>query len=228
MPQCPSIKAGLRRLPPSPSHRGCTVFFDFDQLPEAKRYKLLTATVTPRPIAWVVSCASDGTLNAAPFSFFNAVCADPPTICLGIGTHAGGRDKDTLANLRANGEFVANLVCEADAQAMNVTAATFQAGIDELQRAGVSTTASSRVAPPRITSSPVSLECRVREIMALSPTNHLVIASVVGVHVNDDAVLDADRCWVDTARLQLIGRMDSPGGYVRTRDRFTMRVPEAD
>lgn len=210
------------------SHWGYTVFFDFEQLPEAKRYKLLTATVTPRPIAWVVTRSNDGDLNAAPFSFFNVMCADPPTVCMGIGTHAGGRDKDTFANLRANGEFVANLVCEADAEAMNITAASFGAGIDELRRAGVSTTGSTHVAPPRIASSPVSLECRVRELMSLSPTNHLVIASVLGVHVNDDAVMDADRCWVDTARLQLIGRMESPGGYVRTRDRFSMRVPDAN
>ncbi len=203
------------------------MFFDFEALQGRNRYKLLTATITPRPIAWVVSMNGGGALNAAPFSFFNVVCADPATVCLGIGSHADGREKDTLSNIRANGEFMINLVSEADAEAMNVTAAPFAAGVDELAAAGVATAPAGRIKPPRIASSPVSLECRAVEIIDLSEKNHLVIASILGMHVADHAVKNPERYWIDTASLQLVGRMESPGWYVRTRDRFMMKTPEA-
>lgn len=203
------------------------MFFDFEALQARNRYKLLTATITPRPIAWIVSLNDEGAPNAAPFSFFNVVCADPATICLGIGSHADGREKDTLTNIRANGEFVVNLVSEADAEAMNITAAPFAPGTNELLEAGVSTAPASRIKPPRIASSPVSLECKAVEVVDLSEKNHLVIASILGMHVADHAIKNPERYWIDTAKLELVGRMESPGWYVRTRDRFMMKVPEA-
>jgi flavin reductase (DIM6/NTAB) family NADH-FMN oxidoreductase RutF len=202
------------------------VFFDFEVLAARNRYKLLTATVTPRPIAWIVSQNQDGALNAAPFSFFNVVCADPATVCIGIGSHVGGRDKDTLSNIRASGEFVINLVTEADAEAMNTTAAVFPTGVDELSEAGIHSAPSNSVAPPRIASSPVSLECRMVEVVDLSEHNHLVIARILGMHVVDHAIKNPERYWIDTAKLKLVGRMESPGWYTRTSDRFMMNVPD--
>src|SRR6266571_331806 len=96
--------------------------FDMRSLPLVSRYKILNSTVTPRPIAWITSMAVDGTLNAAPFSFFNAMGDDPPMIALGLLKHPiTGALKDTASNILATGEFVVNLVTEADAQKMNLT-----------------------------------------------------------------------------------------------------------
>src|SRR5690606_41402744 len=125
------------------------------------------------------------------------VCADPPTVCIGIGSHVGGRDKDTLSNIRANGEFVINLVTEADAEAMNTTAAVFPTGVDELEQAGIIPAASNRVAPPRIASSPVSMECRLVEVVDLSAQNHLVLARILGMPGADEAVMNPERCCSD-------------------------------
>lgn len=197
------------------------MLFDIDALDAPRSYKLLTATVVPRPIAWVVSADAAGTVNAAPFSFFNCFGGHPPLVALGIGRRRGG-PKDTLANIEARGEFVVNLVPAALAEAMNLTATDFPPEFDELAVAGLATLPCRKVAVPRIAESPVALECRLQQRIDIDAASQLVLARVVAVHVRDDAVLDAGRCHIDTARLDLVGRMRSPGGYVRTSDRFEM------
>jgi len=197
------------------------MFFDILQLDSPRSYKLLTATVVPRPIAWVVSADAAGTLNAAPFSFFNCFGGHPPLVALGIGRRRGA-PKDTLANIEAQSEFVVNLVPAALAEAMNVTATDFPPDHDEIALAGLTTLPSAKVSVPRIAESPVALECRLQQRIDIDAVSHLVLARVVAVHVRDDAVLDEARCHIDTARLDLVGRMRSPGGYVRTGDRFEM------
>jgi flavin reductase (DIM6/NTAB) family NADH-FMN oxidoreductase RutF len=198
------------------------MYFDISALDDRHSYKLLTATVVPRPIAWVVSADAQGRVNAAPFSFFNCFGGHPPVVCVGVGGRKGG-PKDTLANIEARREFVVNLVPEALAAQMNATATDFPAGHDELAIAGLATAPSQRVSVPRIAASPVALECRLKQVMAIDRHANIVVAEVVAVHVADAAVLDAGRCHIDTAKLQLIGRMQSPGGYTRTRDAFSMR-----
>jgi hypothetical protein len=128
--------------------------FDFRALPKAGRYKILGSCVTPRPIAWVTTLSADGVLNAAPFSFFNVLGDDPPTVALGLLAHAEGRLKDTAANIRATGEFVINLVDEAHGEAMNLTCIDAPSDVDEAQLAGLEIAPSARVAPPRILTAP--------------------------------------------------------------------------
>lgn len=197
------------------------MYFDIEQLDGRRSYKLLTATIVPRPIAWVVTVDADGVTNAAPFSFFNFFSGTPPVICIGIGRRNGGA-KDTLANIRSCGQFVVNMVSAEMVEAMNVTAVDFPAGHDELQHAGLASTVSTRVKPPRISASPVALECTFRDALEVDTTGHIVIGHVTGVHVRDEAVVDAAKCYIDTAKLDLVGRMESPGWYTHTRDRFKL------
>lgn len=192
-----------------------SMLFDFATLPAPDRYKLLTSTVVPRPIAWVVSLSSQGRLNAAPYSFFNVFSDDPPLVCIGIGGVAPGQPKDTAANIRGTGEFVVNLVPAALMQAMHVTAIDFDPSVDELAEAGLTTLPSSKVTPPRIAESPVALECVTEQVVALGQARSLVMGRVVAMHVRDDAVLDRARCHIDTPGLDLVGRVHGGGGYVR-------------
>lgn len=198
------------------------MYFDMDDLDYKRSYKLLTSSVAPRPIAWVTTCNAQGRPNAAPYSLFNYFNGHPPVVCVGMGLR-DGEPKDSLANIRANGEFVVNLVSAELAQAMNTTAVPFAPDVNELEKAGLQAIASSKVAPPRIARSPVSLECRVRDILPVDTTAVIVLAHVVGLHVRDDAVRDRERCHLDTARLDLVGRMESPGAYALTRERFVMK-----
>jgi flavin reductase (DIM6/NTAB) family NADH-FMN oxidoreductase RutF len=204
------------------------MLFDFADLPGTESYKLMTAVVVPRPIAWVVTQNAEGRLNAAPFSFFNVVCGDPPVVVIGVGQREG-KSKDTSANIRANKEFVVNLVSAAAAEQMNVTAIDFGPEVDELKQAGLTTLPSARVRPPRIAESPVSLECVLLQEVPLGHEQSVMLGRVLAMHVRDEAVTNAERHYIDTRKLDLIGRMHGRGGYCRTTDQFEMaRIPVKD
>ena len=194
------------------------MLFDFAELPAADRYKLVVSTVVPRPVAWVVSQDADGVLNAAPYSFFNALTDDPVVIAIGCGPRPDGAKKDTLANVRDTGQFVVNLVSQATLDAMVVTAIDFPSEVDELHQAGLSTLPSAKVKPPRIAESPVALEC---ETFQLIPVGHhtIILGKVLAMHIADEAMLDVERKYVDTPKLDLVGRMHGRGWYARTTDR---------
>lgn len=208
------------------------MLFDFASLSPQNRYKLLISTIVPRPIAWLVTQDAEGACNAAPFSFFNAFAGDPPLVGIGIGGRrpedAPGSWKDSGANIRATGEFVVNLVPYELREAMNVTAVEFPRGVDELAEAGLATLPSGKVRPPRIAASPVAMECVLHQIVEVATDRAIVLGRVVAMHVRDDAVLDPERCHIDTPRLDLIGRMHGGGWYARARDLFELpRLPLA-
>lgn len=196
------------------------MLFDFDTITAQDRYKLLTATVVPRPIAWVVSHDENGVLNAAPFSFFNVFSADPPVMVIGIGGRKPGDAKDTGANIRVTGEFVINLVNYDLAQAMNITAIDFPPEIDEIAAAGLTTVPSTRIKVPRIAESPVAFECERFQTIEIANDRALVMARILAIHVADAYVMNPARCYIDTPGLDLIGRMHGGGGYSTTRDMF--------
>jgi flavin reductase (DIM6/NTAB) family NADH-FMN oxidoreductase RutF len=204
------------------------MLFDFKELPGKECYKLLVSTVTPRPIAWVVSQDSKGVLNAGAFSFFNAFSGEPPVVGIGISSYKPGRPKDTRVNIRETGQFVVNLVSEQTAERMNITAIEFDFEVDELEQAGLTPVPSVRVKPPRIAESPVAMECELIQIVDLGETG-IVLGRVLAMHIHDEFVLDAAAHYIDTPKLKLIGRMHGRGWYARTSDLFEMpRIPVAD
>ena len=198
------------------------MLFEMDKLSEQDTYKLLVSTVVPRPIAWVVTLDPEGTINAAPFSFFNAVSGNPPIVTFGIGGRGAGDAKDTGNNIRRTGQFVVNLVNNATAEAMNITAIDFPHTVDELQEAGLTLTPSTKIKPPRITESPVAFECERLVTIDVADDRTIVLGRVLAIHIADDCVLDPEKCYVDTPKLDLIGRMHGRVWYARTTDRFEM------
>jgi flavin reductase (DIM6/NTAB) family NADH-FMN oxidoreductase RutF len=201
--------------------------FDFNAMKAEERYKLLLATVLPRPIAWITTKDSMGAVNAAPFSFFNVFGSDPATVGVGIGSKGPGQPKDTRANIRANEQFVVNLVPYSLAQQMRITSIAFPKGVEEPKEAQLKLVPSERVAVPRIAEAPVSMECTFMQEVALGGFS-LVLGRILMVHVQDSAVIDAERQYIDANKLDLIGRMEG-GWYTRTQDRFEMpNIPLAD
>jgi len=202
------------------------MLFDFAEISTRDRYKLLVSTITPRPIAWVVSQDSAGHLNAAPFSFFNAFAGNPPVVGIGMGSHEPGRPKDSRANICETRQFVVNLVSEEVAEAMNITAIEFPRGVDELKEAGLTTLPSVHIKPPHIAESPVAMECELIQIVDLGAESGLVLGRVLAMHIRDESVLNAAKHHIDTPSLKLIGRMHGTGWYARTSDLFEMpRIP---
>lgn len=195
--------------------------FDCAELAPRDCYKLLVSTVVPRPIAFVTTLGVDRKVNAAPYSFFNAMDYDPPTIVISLEARSDGRLKDTAANIRETGEFVVNIVDEPLAQAMNLCAIDFEPEISEPKIAGLELIPSRDVAPPRVAASPVSMECRKLMAIELKHGRQIVLGEILHFHIRDDIVLDRERCHIDFDRLGAIGRLNA-SNYSRTHDRFAM------
>ena len=188
-----------------------------------RAYSLLASLVTPRPIALVTTLSPDGRVNAAPFSFFNLLGADPPILGFAPGDRDDGTPKDTARNIRAAHEFVINLVDEAMAEAMNQCAASLPYGENELVHAGLHAAPSSVVQPPRVAESPASLECFEWGTLQIGG-NRVVIGLIKRLHLRDE-LFDAEKKRIRSDKFQVIGRMASPHWYCRTRDRFEMIRP---
>jgi flavin reductase (DIM6/NTAB) family NADH-FMN oxidoreductase RutF len=191
-------------------------------------YKLLIGSVVPRPIALVSTVSAGGVRNLAPFSFFNAICPNPPMVCFSPTFKASpngepGR-KDTLRNVQETGEFVVNIVSEDFAEAMNATSGEYPPEIDEFLVSGLTPAPSDIVRPPRVKESKVQMECRLVQVVTVSQRPlgaSLVIGEVLRFHV-DDSIVDNFR--IDPNKLRAIGRMGGTS-YARTSDRFELARP---
>lgn len=200
--------------------------YDLSTVPTDIAYKILASTVVPRPIAWVTTRSREGVVNAAPYSFFNAVGSAPPTIVLGLlDRPGGGGRKDTAANIVETGEFVVNLVPERLSQSMNATCIDAPPGINELELAGLEPIPSDMIAPPRIAGSPVAFECRTLHHLATGPMQTLIVGQVLCAHIDDAYILDVERAYIDTPALELIGRMHGGGWYARATPDFHLDRP---
>jgi flavin reductase (DIM6/NTAB) family NADH-FMN oxidoreductase RutF len=197
-----------------------------DVLPHQSTYKLLTGSILPRPIGWISTVDEAGRYNLAPFSFFNVVCPQPPTIlfCPSVRT-TDGSPKDTLRNVRATGEFVANIVTEPLAEAMNLSSAELPSEVDEFAYAGLTPVTATVVRAPRVAESPVHFECRVHQIIDISDQpggGSIVIGRVVVIHVRDEVLTGGDK--IDLATLKPIGRLAGTS-YCRITDLFDLTRP---
>ena len=159
------------------------MIYDFAKTAPMDRYKLLAGCVVPRPIALVSTTDGKGGHNAAPYSFFNVMSHEPALLVLGVDQRRADIPKDTVANIRITNDFVVNLVDVGIAEAMNVCAIDFDAGVDELREAGLTPAPSTQVQAPRIAEAPVAMECRLMDELRYRNGRSIVV---------DDAVADMD------------------------------------
>jgi flavin reductase (DIM6/NTAB) family NADH-FMN oxidoreductase RutF len=186
------------------------------------------ALIVPRPIGWISTVSPEGVCNLAPYSFFNAVGDRPHYVCF-----SSGGMKDSVRNIEATGEFVCSLATYELRDHMNLSSASVPYGVDEFPIAGLTAAPSRLVKPPRVKESPVSVECRHVQTVALPPATaggadgYLVMFGlVVGIHIADELITDG---MVDIARAQPIARL----GYmdyavVRPDTLFSIDRPTVD
>ena len=185
-------------------------------------YRLLISVVVPRPIGWTSTIGTDGSLNLAPFSFFNAVSNAPLTVMISVGQRQG-RPKDTLRNAQETGEFVINLVNEELAVAMNETSGEWAYEVNEFDRAGVTPAASIDVKPPRVAEAPIALECQVTQIVPVIDTTYtLILGRVRRFHLRSDVL--RPNGLVDAALLKPLARL-SGDEYAALGQIFEMKRP---
>jgi flavin reductase (DIM6/NTAB) family NADH-FMN oxidoreductase RutF len=201
------------------------MLLDFSILPPRDAYGWMISTILPRPVAWVSTVSAEGKTNLAPFSFFQGVTSNPPTLMfVPVNTRDGVR-KDTVRNIEQVPEFVVNLVSFALAEQMNATSAMLPYGESEFDAYGIAAAPSRRVRPPRVATAPVAFECTLDRFVHIGDgplAANVVFGRIQLAHVAD-TVLD-DQGKPDPARLDLIGRM---GGetFTRTRERFDLKRP---
>lgn len=201
---------------------------DPNEVSTGRLYGWMVSLITPRPIAWVSTASPEGRVNLSPFSFFNGVGANPPSVVFCPANRADGEPKDTLVNIRRTGQFVVNLVTEEFAEAMNATSAEYPSEVDEFESSSTAKADSVIVAPPRVAGAAASLECRLHEAIQLGvgPGGaNVVIGRIVWLHVRDELLDGSGR--IDTERLRTIGRLGGEG-YARTGDRFRMPRPRLE
>lgn len=177
--------------------------------PSPLKHNPMNAIVCPRPIGWISTLTAAGVPNVAPFSYFNAVSADPPYVMFAPNAKAPGEVKDSYANLKAVPEFVASIVSAAQAEIMNATSAPYANGINEFEACAIEAAPSQCVRPPRVASSRAALECKVHEIVTLpqgddARDSHVVIGRVVGIYIDDAMIADGG---VNEAALQPLARL---------------------
>jgi flavin reductase (DIM6/NTAB) family NADH-FMN oxidoreductase RutF len=199
---------------------------DFTTLSARDAYPLMTASIMPRPVAWVSTISPEGRTNLAPFSFFQGVTANPPTLLIVPVNNRDGRKKDTARNIEQTGEFVVNVVPFALAEQMNATAALLPAEESEFEKFGIAQAPSTRVKPPRVAATPIAFECTVHVIVPVGEgplAASVVIGRIQFAHIAD-GVLGPDG-MPDASKLDLVGRL---GGelYTRTTDRFAIKRPD--
>jgi flavin reductase (DIM6/NTAB) family NADH-FMN oxidoreductase RutF len=198
-----------------------------DALPQQSMYKILTGSVLPRPIGWISSIDLNGRPNLAPFSFFNVVCSNPPTVLFcPLIRGIDGNKKDTLNNVRATKEFVVNIVTEPLLEAMNASSVEAPAGFNEFEFAGLTVMNSVTVKPPRVAESPIHFECSVREIIDINDApggGSIVIGTILHIHVKDSVMIGQDK--INLKLLQPIGRL-AGGAYSRVNDIIELERPK--
>jgi flavin reductase (DIM6/NTAB) family NADH-FMN oxidoreductase RutF len=201
------------------------MLIDFEKLSPRESYPWMTNAINPRPIAWVSTVSADGKTNLAPFSFFQGVCANPPTLLFTGANDRTGKKKDSVVNIEQVPEFIVNVVPYALRDVMNSTSAPLPHGESEFEKFGIASAPSLRVRPPRVAASPVSFECKLDRIVRIGDgplSANVIFGTIVCAHV-DEAVLGDDG-QIDPQRLDTIGRM---GGdyYTRTSELFTIKRP---
>lgn len=189
-------------------------------------YNPYKAIITPRPIAWIATRDIDGRPNLSPYSFFNGTADSPPQVMFANNGTKADQDfgKDTLANIKATGEFCISIVSSALRDAMNASCAPSAKDVDEFQLAGLTPTNCKTIESPRVAEAPASLECKLNQIVTLEGDhNHLVLGTVTGIHIQDDLLNDGQ---LDLSRYQPLARLGYKD-YTIVDNIFSLERPTA-
>jgi flavin reductase (DIM6/NTAB) family NADH-FMN oxidoreductase RutF len=197
-------------------------------LPWKSVYKILSGSIVPRPIGWISTLNDKGQPNLAPFSFFNVVCANPPTVLFcPMVRSIDSQPKDTLQNVRATGEFVVNIVSGALVEKKNASSIEAPSDLNEFEYAGLTPAPSRMVKPPRVAESPIHFECKVNQIVEISNepgSASVVIGTILHIHVDESVLIGEDK--INLSILQPVGRL-AGNSYVRVTDVFELERPPA-
>lgn len=192
---------------------------------ERENYKLLIGSIVPRPIAFVTSVAKDGTVNGAPFSYFNIVSSNPPLISISI-QRKNGILKDTSRNILETGEFVVHIVDNQNVNKINETAASLPPNESEISRADLTLVDSEAISVPGIKESKVRFECKLEHSVELGgmdiPGADLIIGKIVRFHIDESIYEDGK---INLENLGAVSRL-AGDNYAKIGEVFSIARPK--
>ncbi len=186
------------------------MLIDLKKLSTSEVYFTMTQTVLPRPIAWVLTENHNHSCNLAPFSYFNAVCSDPPLLMFSIGLQDDGRLKDTLANLQERPDFIVHIASCAQLQDLNLTSATLPSGESEISAVNIATVAVAGFRLPRIADSKVAFMCQVHRIQEIGNNRQsLVFGEISNIYIQDECtkINEKGRLTINPQAIQPLSRL---------------------
>lgn len=196
------------------------MIIDPASLSPRERYKWMISSIVPRPIAFVSTISPEGVPNLAPFSYFSGISSTPPVLAISVGPRRRGVRKDTVRNVEANAEMVVSLVSEELAKPMVLTSGDWPEGRNEFEVAGLTAVPSELVRPPRVAESPLSMECRVIQRVAVgNDPSWIVLGEVLRIHVRDEMLTDG---LPDPRKLRPLARL---GGDLYARLGEILEIP---
>jgi len=201
---------------------------NFSDLSANHRYHLMTQTIIPRPIAWVLTDSGDENYNLAPFSYFTAVSSKPALLMISVGKKPNGDNKDTLTNVLQNKKMVIHIAAEHQAEIVTQTAATLAHGESELANAGLTTSAFDGFPLPRLTQCDIAYGCELYEIKELGDVPQtLIFVEIKQLYINDTVVSqDAkERLNIAADKVKPLARLGG-GEYASITAPFSIQRPE--
>jgi len=182
--------------------------------------------VIPRPIGWISSVAACGTVNLAPYSFFNGVSTDPPMVMFSSGSRLGGTSKDSIANAEETGEFVCNMVSWDLRHLMNETSASVPPEANEFELAGLEMEPSTLISAPRVKAALIHMECKTHQVVSLPAAgdggaNAICIGRVIGIHINDEILTNG---LINVEKIRPVARLGYMD-YASIKSVFTIKRP---
>ncbi|MFD1706192.1 flavin reductase family protein [Siminovitchia sediminis] len=203
------------------------ISIDPTQNSERDNYKLMTGSIIPRPIAFVTSQAKDGTLNGAPYSYFNIVSSNPPLISVSV-QRKKGEPKDTARNIQERKEFVVHIVDQQNVHPINETAASLPPDQSEVETAQLTAVKSSKISVPGIQEAKVRMECVLEQLIELggdgiTAGTDLIIGKIVQFHIDDQVYYD--HCKIDPDALGAVSRL-AGNSYANIGKNFEIERPK--
>ena len=197
------------------------MILDPKELPLQETHKLMIGSIVPRPIAFVSTLSKDGFENLAPFSYFNGICSNPPSIMFCSARRGyDGKTKDTLNNIRDTEEFAGNIVSEDFAEQMVSTSTDFEPEVNEFEVSGLTPEPCQKIAPPKVAEAKISFECKLNKIIPVGNEGpgggFVIIGTIVLFHIDDDVYEDG---YINLKKLRPIGRL-AGNMYTRTTDKL--------
>ncbi len=193
---------------------------------ERDNYKFLIGSIIPRPIAFVTSISKEGTLNGAPFSYFNIVSSNPPLISISV-QRKDGEMKDTARNIIEGKEFVVHIVDESNVEKINMTAASLPPNESEIESAELTPVESKNISVPGIKESKIRFECILEHSIELGgqedlPGSDLLIGKVVQFHIDEDLYSNGR---INQEKLGAVSRL-AGNYYAKIGDVFEIERPK--